>query len=266
MMARPQRILELFGLDGKVAAITGAGRGIGAETARLLADAGATVAIIDRNSDRADKIVGEIRSVGGHARSFVADVSEQRAVQAVFADIKGALGRLDVQVNNAGIFPFEDFIELTSAEISRFMEGNLHSLIFCMQEGIKLMRQHGEGGRIINMTSNAGWRPVTKNNVIYGASKAGISNITQSTALAYAGENILINAVAPGGTETEGATRRMADLERPPEGPVLQPGRLPVGRFGRPSDMAGAVLFLASAASSYITGQIIMVDGGFDVS
>jgi NAD(P)-dependent dehydrogenase (short-subunit alcohol dehydrogenase family) len=265
-MARPQRILELFGLGGKVAAITGAGHGIGAETARLLADAGATVAIIDRNPDRAERLVAEIKSQGGEARAFFADVSEQSAVRAVFANIKSALGRLDVQVNNAGIFPFEDFIELTGADISRIMEGNLHSLVFCMQEGIKLMREHGGGGRIINMSSNAGWRPVTKNNVIYGASKAGISNITQSTAYAYAGENILINAVAPGGTETEGAIRRMADTERPAEGPILQPGRLPVGRFGRPIDTAGAVLFLASAASSYITGQVIMVDGGFDVS
>jgi NAD(P)-dependent dehydrogenase (short-subunit alcohol dehydrogenase family) len=265
-MARPQRIQELFGLDGKVAAITGAGHGIGAETARLLADAGASVAIIDRNPDRAEKLVAEIRGQGGEARAFIADVSDQAAVRAVFADIRADLGRLDVQVNNAGIFPFEDFLELSGAEISRIMEGNLHSLVFCMQEGIKLMRERGAGGRIVNMTSNAGWRPVTKNNVIYGASKAGISNITQSTAYAYAGENILINAVAPGGTETEGALRRLADSERPAEGPILQPGRLPVGRFGRPIDMAGAVLFLASAASSYITGQVIMVDGGFDVS
>ena len=265
-MARPQRIQELFGLDGKVAAISGAGHGIGAETARLLADAGATVAIIDRNPDRAEKLVADIVSQGGKAQAFIADVSDQDAVKAVFAEIRAALGRLDVQVNNAGIFPFEDFIELTGAEISRIMEGNLHSLVFCMQEGIKLMREHGDGGRIINMTSNAGWRPVTKNNVIYGASKAGISNITQSTAYAYAGENILINAVAPGGTETEGALRRFESSDQPPEGPILQPGRLPVGRFGRPIDMAAAVLFLASAASSYITGQIIMVDGGFDVS
>ena len=265
-MARPQRIQELFGLDGKVAAITGAGHGIGAETARLLADAGASVAIIDRNPDRAEKLVAEIKAQGGEAWAFIADVSDQAAVQAVFTDIRETLGRLDVQVNNAGIFPFEDFLELSGADISRIMEGNLHSLVYCMQASIKLMREHGEGGRIINMTSNAGWRPVTKNNVIYGASKAGISNITQSTAYAYAGENILINAVAPGGTETEGAMRRLADSERPAEGPILQPGRLPVGRFGRPIDMAGAVLFLASAASSYITGQVIMVDGGFDVS
>ena len=265
-MARPERIQELFGLDGKVAAITGAGHGIGAETARLLADAGASVAIIDRNPDRAEKLVAEIKAQGGEAWAFIADVSDQAAVQAVFTDIRETLGRLDVQVNNAGIFPFEDFLELSGADISRIMEGNLHSLVYCMQAGIKLMREHGEGGRIINMTSNAGWRPVTKNNVIYGASKAGISNITQSTAYAYAGENILINAVAPGGTETEGAMRRLADSERPAEGPILQPGRLPVGRFGRPIDMAGAVLFLASAASSYITGQVIMVDGGFDVS
>ena len=265
-MARPQRIQELFGLDGKVAAITGAGHGIGAETARLLADAGASVAIIDRNPDRAQKLVADIKAQGGEAWAFIADVSDQAAVQAVFTDIRETLGRLDVQVNNAGIFPFEDFLELSGADISRIMEGNLHSLVYCMQAGIKLMREHGEGGRIINMTSNAGWRPVTKNNVIYGASKAGISNITQSTAYAYAGENILINAVAPGGTETEGAMRRLADSERPAEGPILQPGRLPVGRFGRPIDMAGAVLFLASAASSYITGQVIMVDGGFDVS
>ena len=264
-MAKPQRILELFGLAGKVAAITGAGHGIGAETARLLADAGATVAIIDRNPDRAEKLVAEIKSQGGEARAFIADVSEQPAVRTVFANIRSALGRLDVQVNNAGIFPFEDFIELTGAEISRIMEGNLHSLVFCMQEGIKLMREHGGGGRIINMSSNAGWRPVTKNNVIYGASKAGISNITQSTAYAYAGENILINAVAPGGTETEGVIRRLQNTERPAEGPILQPGRIPVGRFGRPIDIAGVVLFLASAASSYITGQVIMVDGGFDV-
>jgi NAD(P)-dependent dehydrogenase (short-subunit alcohol dehydrogenase family) len=265
-MARPDRIQELFGLSGKVAAITGAGHGIGAETARLFADAGALVAIIDRNADRAEKLVTEIKAQRGEARAFIADVSGQSAVQRVFGDVRRSLGRLDVQVNNAGIFPFEDFLELTGADISRIMEGNLHSLIFCMQEGIKLMREHGQGGRIINMTSNAGWRPVTKNNVIYGASKAGISNITQSTAYAYANENILINAVAPGGTLTEGATRRFENSEKPPEGPILQPGRLPVGRFGQPIDMATAVLFLASAASSYITGQVIMVDGGFDVS
>src|SRR5882757_807270 len=155
-MARPQRILELFGLGGKVAAITGAGHGIGAETARLLADAGATVAIIDRNPDRAQKLVAEIQAQGGAAQAFVADVADQVAVRAVFANIRSALGRLDVQVNNAGIFPVERFLELTGAEISRIMEGNLHSLIFCMQEGIKLMREHDNGRRIINMSSNAG--------------------------------------------------------------------------------------------------------------
>lgn len=265
-MARPQRIQELFGLDGKVAAITGAGHGIGAETARLLADAGATVAIIDRNPDRAEKLVAEIRAQDGKAHAFIADVSKQETVRAVFAEIRRDLGRLDVQVNNAGIFPFENFLELSGDEISAIMEGNLHSLIFCMQEGVKLMREHGEGGRIVNMTSNAGWRPVTKNNVIYGATKAGIYNITRSTAYHYADENILINAVAPGGTETEGTMRRFELSEQPPEGPILQPGRLPLGRFGRPIDMAAAVLFLASAASSYMTGQVIMVDGGFDVS
>ena len=265
-MARPQRIQELFGLADKVASITGAGRGIGAETARLLADAGATVAIIDRNPDRADKIVAEIEAAGGQAKAFVADVSSQAAVQAVFAQIKTQLGRLDIQVNNAGIFPYENFVELSSADLGRIMESNLHSLVFCMQAGIQLMRENAEGGRIINMTSTAGWRPVTKDNVIYGASKAGIWNITQSTAYAYAGEKILINAVAPGGTETEGALHRFQNGAQPPEGPILQPGRLPVGRFGRPLDAAAAVLFLASPASSYITGQVIMVDGGFDVS
>jgi NAD(P)-dependent dehydrogenase (short-subunit alcohol dehydrogenase family) len=265
-MARPQRIQELFGLDGKVVAITGAGHGIGAETARLLADAGATVAIIDRHPDRAQGIVAEITRQGGKARSFIADVSTQEAVRVVFADIRSALGRLDVQVNNAGIFPFENFLELSGDEIGKIMEGNLHSLIFCMQEGIKLMQEHGQGGRIVNMTSNAGWRPVTKNNVIYGATKAGIWNITRSTAYAYAGDKILINAVAPGGTQTEGAARRFDNSEQPPEGPILQPGRLPIGRFGLPIDAAAAVLFLSTAASSYITGQVITVDGGFDVS
>src|SRR5277367_1126556 len=104
-MARPQRIWELFGLDGKIAAITGAGHGIGAETARLLADAGAMVAIIDRNPDRAEKLAAEIGAQGGEVRVFIADVSKQSSVQGVFRDIKRSLGRLDVLVNNAGIFP-----------------------------------------------------------------------------------------------------------------------------------------------------------------
>jgi NAD(P)-dependent dehydrogenase (short-subunit alcohol dehydrogenase family) len=264
-MGNPQRIQELFGIDGKVAVITGAGRGIGSETARLFAEAGARVAVVDRNEDRAQRVVAEIEAGGGVARAFTVDVSSQASVKVLFAGVRELWGRVDIAVNNAGVYPYEKFLELTSKEVNSIMETNLQGVIFCMQEAIGLMRTRGEGGRIVNMTSNAGWRPVTLDNVIYGASKAGISNITQSTALAFAADGILINAVAPGGVQTEGATDRFSNGPAP-QGPILQEGRIPLGRIGKPLDIATAALFLASPASSYITGQVLMVDGGFDVS
>jgi NAD(P)-dependent dehydrogenase (short-subunit alcohol dehydrogenase family) len=266
IMPKATRFHELFYLDEKIAVVTGGGMGIGREIGLLLSDAGARVAIADINADAARRTAADINAAGGKAIAVTCDVSDKNSVDRMFEDVAGKLGPIGILVNNAGIYPHEDFFEITPDAIDRILSVNVRGTMLCTQRAVQAMRASGKGGRIVNITSAAGARPVCTDSTIYGASKAGISNITQSTALEFAADGILVNAVAPGGIATDGAAARQSDGHRHPTGPITQAGRMPIGRYGSPADIAAAVLFLASPASSYITGQILSVDGGFNVS
>jgi 2-deoxy-D-gluconate 3-dehydrogenase len=265
-MRQSTRLDGLFRLDGKMAAVTGGGSGIGREICLLLAEAGAAVAVADVNIEAARRTAAIIEEAAGKAAAVHCDIGDQKSIDALFDAVSRDLGNVDILVNNAGIYPFEDFFEIAPEAIDRILAVNLRGTLLCSRRAIKSMRAAGRGGRIVNVTSAAGSRPVCTDSTIYGASKAGVSNISQSMALEFAGEGILINAVAPGGISTEGATARGSDGNRSPAGPITGAGRMPIGRYGNPDDIAAAVLFLASPASSYITGQILHVDGGFNVS
>lgn len=259
--------LRIFSLAGRSAVITGAGRGIGRAIAHLFAQAGAHVLVADLDGERANGVASEIAQAGGAARAFAGDVSLERDVAAMVSEGGGLTGRLDIIVNNAGIFPKYPFTELTVESWDAIQAVNLRGVFLCMRDAVRAMRADGQGGAVVNISSVSSLQAVVFSNQAYGASKAGVSNLTRSCAAEFGADRIRVNAVLPGGVVTEGA--RQASASSPAgalRGPILGPGRIPLGRPGADADIAQAALFLASPAAGYITGQLLAVDGGFAVS
>lgn len=254
----------LFGLHGKTAVVTGAVQGIGFGIARMLAMAGARLVVADLRGDAAEAAAATLRDGGAEAVGVAVDVSEEESVTGLFSSALAAFGGVDILVNNAGIYPKTPFLELTAAQWDRIHAVNLRGTFLCMREAIRHMKAAGRGGAIVNISSVNSLQPVIHDNAQYGSSKAGVNMLTRTTALEFAADGIRVNAVLPGGVATEGAAQSVAD--RAPTGPLTQPGRMPLGRIGEPADIAAAVLFLSAPASSYVTGQLLAVDGGFQVS
>lgn len=257
-------VANLFSLDGKVAVVTGAGSGIGRETALLLASAGAAVVAADLNEEAAQLTVKQIESASGKAIAVEVDIGDEASIVAMFETVQAKLGSLDVLVNNAGIYPKTHFVETSAEKWDKVLRVNLRGTFLCMREAIKRMQAAKSGGSIVNISSVASLQPVIFDNGDYGASKAGVNNLTKVAALEFAGDGIRVNAVLPGGVATEGAAASTKVHQA--TGPITQPGRMPLGRIGVASDIARAVLFFASPASDYVTGQLLAVDGGFQVS
>jgi NAD(P)-dependent dehydrogenase (short-subunit alcohol dehydrogenase family) len=260
--------LRIFRLDGRSAVVTGAGRGIGRAIALLFAQAGAHVLVADINEGAARAVAEEILTAGDKAASFSGDVSREADVIAMIEAGTATTGRVDVLVNNAGIFPKYNFTDLTVAAWDEIQAVNLRGVFLCMREAIKVMLDDGRGGSIVNISSVSSLQAAVYSNQAYGASKAGVSNLTRSCALEFAADKIRVNAVLPGGVLTEGAAaaRTAPNLSGPLKGPLTNPDRMPLGRPATPDDIARATLFLASPAADYITGQLLAVDGGFMVS
>lgn len=257
-------IAALFGLQNKCAVVTGGGAGIGKSVAQLLAKAGARVVVGDLNVATAFLAAGEINSASpGTAVGVACDVANEASVINLFDTAAKQFGGVDILVNVAGIYPKTAFLETTVEKWDRVHSVNLRGTFLCMREAIKRMRAAGKGGSIVNISSVASLQPVIYDNGDYGATKAGVNNLTKTAALEFAADKIRVNAVLPGGVATETA---MQKSDQPPTGPITQPGRMPLGRIGVPEDIAHAVLFFASDASSYVTGQLLAVDGGFQVS
>ncbi|BAI74818.1 3-oxoacyl-[acyl-carrier-protein] reductase (plasmid) [Azospirillum sp. B510] len=254
----------LFGLHGKTAVVTGAVQGIGLGIARTLAMAGARVVVGDLRGEAAEAAAARLRDEGAEVLGVAVDVSEEESVTAMFSSALAAFGGMDILVNNAGIYPKTPFLELTVAQWDRIHAVNLRGTFLCMREAIRHMKAAGRGGAIVNISSVNSLQPVIHDNAQYGSSKAGVNMLTRTAALEFAPDGIRVNAVLPGGVATEGAAQSVAD--RAPTGPLAQPGRMPLGRIGEPADIAAAVLFLSGPGSSYITGQLLAVDGGFQVS
>jgi 2-deoxy-D-gluconate 3-dehydrogenase len=252
---------KLFDLTGKVAIVTGGNGGIGLGMARGLADAGATIVIVGRNQPKSAAATEEIKKTGGKAIAIEADVTDRNAVKDVVAGTVREFGRLDILVNNAGINIRKPPQDLAAEEWDSVISTNLTSAFLCSQAAHPAMRAAG-GGKIINIGSmlsifGASFAPA------YAASKGGIVQFTRSCACAWAADNIQVNAILPGWIDTELTQRARQEIEGLLD-KVL--ARTPAARWGASGDFAGIAVFLSSAASDFVTGTAIPVDGGFSVS
>jgi 3-oxoacyl-[acyl-carrier protein] reductase len=238
-------------LTGKVALVTGSTRGIGREIATVLTGCGARVAIVGRDQARAAETAA---AIGGGAQGFACDVSDAAQVAKLVADVEAAFGSLDILVNNAGLTRDNLLMRLKDDDWDAVLDANLKGAFAAMRAATRGMMKR-RWGRIINITSvvgiigNAG-------QANYAASKAGLIGLTKSVAKELASRNILVNAVAPGFIETD-MTAALTPAAR--EALAKQ---IPLARLGAPGDIASAVAFLASEHASYITGQVLVVDGG----
>ncbi len=238
-------------LTGRVAVVTGGSRGIGWGIARTLADCGAQVAVVGRDAERAAAAAAEL---GGRARSFGCDVARTAEVDALVATVEREMGSLDILVNNAGITRDNLLIRLKDSDWAEVIDANLRGAFATTRAAARGMLKR-RWGRVINISSVVGLIG-NKGQANYAASKAGLIGFTKSVARELASRHILVNVVAPGFIETD-MTAAMA-----PEARAALEQRIPLERLGTPADVAGVVAFLASDAASYITGQVIAVDGG----
>ena len=242
---------------GKVALVTGAGRGMGKATALTLARDGATVAVNDLILKSAQAVVDEIVAAGGAARAWACDVSDEAAVQAMVEEIVAAFGTIHILVNNAGLLRSTSPMEKISAEEwDLMMRVNVTGVFYCTKAVIPHMREQ-RYGKIINVSSSAGRSTSTFGGAHYTTSKAAVLGLTRHTAREYARYNINVNAVAPGSMDTE-MVRELAT----PEHIAREEANIPLGRLGTAQDEANLVAFLASDESSYITGATIDINGG----
>ncbi len=252
---------KLFDLTGKVAIVTGGNGGIGLGMARGLADAGATIVIVGRNQPKSAAATEEIKKTGGKTIAIEADVTDRNAVKDVIAGTVREFGRLDILVNNAGINIRKPPQDLAAEEWDSVISTNLTSAFLCSQAAHPAMKAAG-GGKIINIGSmlsifGASFAPA------YAASKGGIVQFTRSCACAWAADNIQVNAILPGWIDTELTQRARQEIDGLHD-KVL--ARTPAARWGASGDFAGIAVFLSSAASDFVTGTAIPVDGGFSVS
>lgn len=249
---------HLFDLAGKVALVTGGSRGIGAEIAKLLAAQGAHIIVSSRKQADCQSVVDEIVSAGGSAEAFACHIGELEQIGTLFAHVEKAHGRLDVLVNNAATNPYFGPITETTPEIfQKTVDVNIRGYFYMSSHGAKLMAKHG-GGSIINVASVNGVVPGFQQG-IYSITKAAVISMTKAFAVECAESGVRCNALLPGLTDT----RFASVLVNTPAILKQALAHVPMRRVAQPSEMAGAVLYLASAASSYTTGAVINVDGGY---
>jgi 3-oxoacyl-[acyl-carrier protein] reductase len=242
-------------LTGKVAIVTGASKGIGAAIARAFAKAGAAVAVnYASNKADADRVVSQIVKACGKAVAIRADVSKHGDVQRLFAETREKLGRPSILVNNAGVYRFAPLEAVTEKDFHRHFNTNVLGAILATQEAVKAF---GGGGSVINFSTISSTNP-SPNTLVYSASKSAIDTITRALASELAGRGIRVNAIAPGMTETEG----FAAAGLSAESAKALGFSLPMGRIGKPEDIARVALFLASDQSGWVTGERISVSGG----
>jgi NAD(P)-dependent dehydrogenase (short-subunit alcohol dehydrogenase family) len=246
-------------LKNKIALVTGAGKGIGKEIAEGFAAEGATVIINDLpNAEYAKKVVEDIQKKGGSADFYQTDVSKVENIRKMFSFIEEKYGKLDVLVNNAGITGWSDFFDTEEALFDKVINLNVKGTLFCAIEAAKLMKKNNKGGSIINISSICSVLSV-KNLICYSTSKGGIEAMSKQMAVELAPYNIRVNTFGPGPINTE------RNLNEDPEYKENWGRVVPMKRTGEPEEMIGPALFLASDESSYVTGQLFYVDGGWSV-
>ena len=243
-------------LEGKVAIVTGASRGIGRAIAERFAAEGATVVVnYVSAAGEAKKVVDRIKQAGGDAVAVRGDVSKSADVKALVAAAVRQYGRVDILVNNAGVMVTKAALETTEDDWDRTMDVNLKGAYLCSKEVAPLMMKQ-QGGRIINMSSNSGlYHPSAMRFTEYVVSKAGLNGLTKALALAW-GPHITVNAICPGWIKTD----MIADTDPEVEKRILAETAL--GRWGTPDEIAGAAVFLASNDANFITGELLIVAGG----
>jgi NAD(P)-dependent dehydrogenase (short-subunit alcohol dehydrogenase family) len=248
-------VRSLLDLTGQVALVTGAGGGIGRAIARRFAEAGARVAVHYRGSrEGAAAVVRGIADAGGEARAFAADLTAAGEAERLTGDVVSAFGRLDVLVNNAGAYPVVGLLETTPAQWDETQAANLRAALVCLQAAGRRMAVRGSGA-IVNVTSIQAFAPAP-GLAHYSAAKAGLELLTRSAALELGPSGVRVNAVAPGLIWREGIETAW------PEGVARYVARAPLGRIGRPEEVADACLLLASPATRFVTGTTLVVDGG----
>jgi glucose 1-dehydrogenase len=248
-------------LDGKVAIVTGAGMGMGAATARVLAGYGAKVVVADINRAAARETCEAITAAGGSAHAVLCDVAEEDQVEAMVAETVAVFGRFDCAVNNAAITP--DTLPIAEADMAawdRVIRVDLRGVMLCMKYEIRRMLAQGSPGAIVNVGSVSSFRP-QPNNAAYVAAKHGVIGLTKTGSLEYAGKGIRVNAVLPGAIDTpmlRGALEANNFTEA-----QFAPMLSLFGRFGKPEEVAEASAWLCSDASSYVTGHSLAVEAGY---
>ena len=247
---------EMFSLKGRVALVTGASSGLGTQFAKGLADNGAAVVLVARRADRLKALKDEIESKGGKAIAADADVTDSAAMTRAFDAAEKAFGTVTILVNNAGIAHGGRAVEMSPEEWRKVLSINLDSVFFWAQEASRRILAAKKQGAIVNIASVLGLA-VSKGAVAYAAAKAGVVQVTKALAVELAFKGVRVNAIAPGWFVTE-----MNDDYLSGEAGDAIKREIPMGRFGNPGDLDGALLLLVSDAGSYITGATVVVDGG----
>jgi gluconate 5-dehydrogenase len=254
---------KLFGLQGKVALVTGASSGLGVEFAQGLAMAGADVAVVARRRERLQDVARQLEGFGVRALAVPADLREEAQIEAALHQIQDALGPIDILVNNAGVAPVGRAERHTLDKWQQALEVNLTAVFLCCQKVGQQMIERGQGGRIINISSVLGEGANAVHKTIgYAATKGAVTNMTRQLAVEWAPYGITVNALAPSWFPTE-------MISDPRLGRVHDEQRArmelftPMGRLGKEGELLGAIIFLASPSASYVTGTVLHVDGGW---
>ncbi|AQB42675.1 SDR family oxidoreductase [Bordetella pertussis] len=251
--------LQRFALSGQVALVTGSARGLGLRIAQALAGSGAHVLINGRDAHAVEAAVSDLRQQGLRASAQPFDVSDEQAMEQAFARIDAEHGRLDILVNNVGARNRKPLAETSPAEIRAMMDTNLIAgILLARLAAQRMMRQRY--GRLIAITSVAG-ELARANDAVYPAAKQGLTGMMRALAVEFGGHGITSNAIAPGAFATE----TNAAIANDPQAGAAMAARNPTGRWGDPEEIAGAAVFLASPAASYVNGHVLVVDGGLSV-